>query len=181
QKYEYDINSGYTADEIYQKALSRKDYVTTKMDSLADIIWDKYFAGMDAPDDTHQKIRMVIDTLSVNHVKPEDFLMAIEAQISELEAFVIDKDLISLDPDKPLRVRPTPEYQRGVAGASINAPGPFDKDADTYYNVTPLDDYSPERAESYLREYNDYILQILNIHEAIPGHYAQLVYSNQSE
>jgi uncharacterized protein (DUF885 family) len=26
----------------------------------------------------------------------------------------------------------------------------------------------------------DYILQILNIHEAIPGHYTQLVYSNQS-
>jgi hypothetical protein len=35
-----------------------------------------------------------------------------------------------------------------------------------------------ERAESYLREYNDYVLQILNIHEAIPGHYTQLVYSN---
>jgi uncharacterized protein (DUF885 family) len=30
------------------------------------------------------------------------------------------------------------------------------------------------------KEYNDYILQILNIHEAIPGHYTQLVYSNQS-
>ena len=35
-------------------------------------------------------------------------------------------------------------------------------------------------AGSYLREYNHYILQILNIHEAIPGHYTQLVYSNQS-
>jgi uncharacterized protein (DUF885 family) len=40
--------------------------------------------------------------------------------------------------------------------------------------------YTHEGAESYLREYNHYILQILNIHEAIPGHYAQLVYSNQS-
>jgi uncharacterized protein (DUF885 family) len=40
--------------------------------------------------------------------------------------------------------------------------------------------WSAEKSESYLREYNDYILQILNIHEAIPGHYTQLVYSNQS-
>jgi uncharacterized protein (DUF885 family) len=40
--------------------------------------------------------------------------------------------------------------------------------------------WSKERIESYLREYNHYILQILNIHEAIPGHYTQLVYSNQS-
>jgi uncharacterized protein (DUF885 family) len=35
-------------------------------------------------------------------------------------------------------------------------------------------------AKSYLREYNHYVLQVLNIHEAIPGHYAQLVYANRS-
>jgi uncharacterized protein (DUF885 family) len=68
----------------------------------------------------------------------------------------------------------------GVAGASISAPGPFDKQADTYYNVGSIANYSKSQAESYLREYNDYTLQILNIHEAIPGHYAQLIYSNQS-
>jgi uncharacterized protein (DUF885 family) len=68
----------------------------------------------------------------------------------------------------------------GVAGASISAPGPYDKNANTYYNVGSLAGWDKERAESYLREYNHYILQILNIHEAIPGHYTQLVYSNQS-
>jgi hypothetical protein len=68
----------------------------------------------------------------------------------------------------------------GVAGASISSPGPYDKEGDTFYNVGSLASYSNEDAESFLREYNKYILQILNIHEAIPGHYAQLVYSNQS-
>ena len=68
----------------------------------------------------------------------------------------------------------------GVAGASISAPGPYDKNANTYYNVGSLSGWDKARSESYLREYNDYILQILNIHEAIPGHYTQLVYSNQS-
>jgi uncharacterized protein (DUF885 family) len=68
----------------------------------------------------------------------------------------------------------------GVAGASISAPGPYDKNANTYYNVGSMNGWSTEKSESYLREYNDYILQILNIHEAIPGHYTQLVYSNQS-
>ena len=48
------------------------------------------------------------------------------------------------------------------------------------YNVGSLSGWAPADAESYLREYNDYILQILNIHEAIPGHSTQLVYSNQS-
>ena len=59
-------------------------------------------------------------------------------------------------------------------------PGPYDPGAPTYYNVTPLDDLSAERAESWLREYNDWMLPILNIHEAIPGHYVQLVYANKS-
>src|SRR5688572_17618057 len=77
-------------------------------------------------------------------------------------------------------VRETPVHKRGIAGASIDAPGPYDPDAPTYYNVTPLDDLSAERAESYLREYNRWMLPILNIHEAIPGHYAQLVHANRS-
>jgi uncharacterized protein (DUF885 family) len=66
------------------------------------------------------------------------------------------------------------------AGASVSAPGPFNPTADTYYNVTPLDDYTDEQAASYLREYNHWVLQILNIHEAIPGHYTQLVHGNKS-
>ena len=63
----------------------------------------------------------------------------------------------------------------------MSAPGPYDKGANTYYNVEPLPaEWTPAQAESYLREYNDYTLQILNIHEAIPGHYTQLVYANRS-
>ena len=85
-----------------------------------------------------------------------------------------------MDASRPLVVRETPVYQRGVAGAFVDAPGPYNPTAKTYYNVTPLDDYTPERAESYLREYNDWMLQLLNIHEAIPGHYVQGVYANKS-
>ena len=34
--------------------------------------------------------------------------------------------------------------------------------------------------ESFLQEYNRHMLQILTIHEAYPGHYVQLEYSNRS-
>ncbi|HSW84768.1 MAG TPA: DUF885 family protein, partial [Usitatibacter sp.] len=52
--------------------------------------------------------------------------------------------------------------------------------ANTYYNVTPLDPSKAAANESFLREYNDWTLQILNIHEAVPGHYTQLVHANKS-
>ncbi len=118
--------------------------------------------------------------MSLIHVKPAEFQSSIEQQIPELTRFVNDKKLLYLDPSKPLVVRKEPEYMAGVAGASISAPGPYDKNGNTYYNVGSMGGWSEEQSESYLREYNQYILQILNIHEAIPGHYAQLVYSNQS-
>jgi uncharacterized protein (DUF885 family) len=46
--------------------------------------------------------------------------------------------------------------------------------------VTPLDPSKVAANESFLREYNDWTLQILNIHEAVPGHYTQLVHANKS-
>lgn len=132
------------------------------------------------PKDTLVAIRAMIDKLSEKHCNRDSFMVTIERQLPELVQFINDKKLITLDPTKPLKVRKTPEYMAGVAGASINSPGPYDKDGNTYYNVTPLTNYTPEKAESYLREYNDYVLQILNIHEAIPGHYVQLIYANRT-
>ena len=180
QKFAFDIQSGYSAKQMYQKALEDKARVTAEMVKITDSLWPKYFADTPRPESDRDAIAKLIKHLSVKHVKRENFVSEIKRQIPELEKFVIENDLITLDPEKPLVVRETPEYMRGFAGASISAPGPYDKKENTYYNVSPLDGMSDEQAESYLREYNHWILQILNIHEAIPGHYTQLVYANES-
>ena len=180
KKFEYDIQSGYSIDVIYEKALAHKKELHEKMFTIADKYWIKYFDKAPKPADKLAEIKQVIDKISETHVKPEEFQSAIEQQIPALVKFIKDKDLIYIDPSKPLVVRKEPDYMAGVAGASISAPGPYDKNGNTYYNVGTLAGMPKDKAESYLREYNKYILQILNIHEAIPGHYTQLVYSNQS-
>jgi uncharacterized protein (DUF885 family) len=179
-KFGFDIQSGSTAEQTYQKALAAREQLLSNMDRIADELWPKYLADVSKPADRSAKIGMMIDKLSANHVAPKDFFPEIRRQIPLLQDWVIEKDLLTLDPKKPLVVRETPAYQRGVAGASIEAPGPYRPQDRTYYNVTPLDDATPEQAESSLREYNHWILQVLNMHEAIPGHYAQLVYANKS-
>ena len=180
KKFEYEIQSGYTADEILAKAIAHKNELHQKMAELTIKMWPKYFAGKPMPNDTLVMIRQMIDVLSLIHVQPDSFQVAIEHQLPVLIDFIKKKDLIYIDPSKPLVVRKEPDYMAGVAGASISAPGPYDKKGNTYYNVGSLSGWDKDRAESYLREYNQYILQILNIHEAIPGHYTQLVYANQS-
>ena len=180
KKFNFDIQSSYSADEIFKIANDHKKDLHDKMFVLADKLWTKYKGKEAKPTNKLELIKQVIDKISLQHTTPEKFQSEIEKQIPELTAYVKAKDLLYIDPSKPLVVRKEPAYMAGVAGASISAPGPYDKNANTYYNVGSLAGWTAENAESYLREYNDYILQILNIHEAVPGHYTQLVYSNQS-
>ncbi|GIU06214.1 hypothetical protein TUM4261_09300 [Shewanella sp. c952] len=179
QKFAFDIQAGMSGKALYKKALADKSRVQAEMSKITEKLWPNYF-DTDMPTDSKVAIKQLIDKLSAKHVKRDDFVDEVRAQIPELIAFVNEKQLVTLDPNKPLVVRETPAYMRGYAGASISAPGPYEKSGNTYYNVTPLDGMSEESAESYLREYNHWILQVLNIHEAIPGHYTQLVYSNES-
>jgi uncharacterized protein (DUF885 family) len=180
KKFKYDIQSAYSANQIYDSAMVRKRYLHTQMFKVSKQLWPKYFGKKTMPKDTLTLIAKMIDTLSVKHVKPEDFQAAIEKTLPQLVDFVKQKDLLYIDPTKPLVVRKEPGYMAGVAGASCSSPGPYDKGGNTYFNVGSLAGWSKERAESYLREYNQYMLQILCIHEAIPGHYTQLVYANKS-
>lgn len=181
QKFKYDIQSAFTAQQLNNAAIDRKKYVHREMAKLARQLWPKYFGKAPMPSDSLELIAKVIDTLSAKHVAREDFQSAIEKQIPVLTAFVKSKDLLTMDPSKPLVVRKEPAYMAGVAGASVSAPGPYDKSRNTYFNVGSLAGWSKEKAESYLREYNQYTLQILCIHEAIPGHYTQQIYSNKTQ
>ncbi len=179
-KFAFEIQSGDTAEALYARALAEKDVLHTRMRTLAELLWPKYFPNEAAPTDALATIGRVIARLADEHVAPAELVREVERQIPELEQWVRDHDLLELDASKPLVVRETPPHKRGIAGAGIDAPGPYDAGAPTYYNVTPLDGERAERAESWLREYNRWMLPVLNIHEAIPGHYVQLVYANRS-
>jgi hypothetical protein len=179
-KFAYEIQSGDTAEALYERALAEKDALHARMTLLAQLLWPKYFPNEATPSDALETIGRVIARLSDEHVAPAELVREVERQLPELVKWVNDHDLLELDESKPLIVRETPPHKRGIAGASIDAPGPYDASAPTYYNVTPLDGERAERAESWLREYNRWMLPVLNIHEAIPGHYVQLVYANRS-
>ncbi|MDF2433109.1 MAG: hypothetical protein JWP44_2740 [Mucilaginibacter sp.] len=179
-KFNYYIQSESKAQQVYNSAVERKKNIHHEMVQISKKLWPKYFGTKAMPADSLDLVAQLIDTLSSKHVKPADFQPAIENLLPKLTAFVKAKDLVMLDPSKPLIVRKEPGYMAGVAGASMSSPGPYDKEGNSYFNVGSLAGWTAEKAESYLREYNQYTLQILCIHEAVPGHYVQLVYANKA-
>jgi uncharacterized protein (DUF885 family) len=179
-RFAFVIASGTSAAALYERARAEKERLLTRMNLLADELWPKYFPNTARPDERFDKIGRLIDKMSEQHIARTDLFKEISRLIPELERWVADHKLLTLDPAKPLQVRITPAYKLGVAGASLDGPGPYDPSARSYFNVTPLDDLSAARAESSLREYNRWMLPVLAIHEAVPGHYAQLLYANKS-
>jgi uncharacterized protein DUF885 len=105
--------------------------------------------------------------------------------LDETKMFVREHHLVTLY-DEPLahgssglEIIPMPEFQRGVALAYCDSPGPLDRGQKTFYVISPIpDDWSAAQVKSFLREYNTRSIDDLTIHEAMPGHYVQLMHSN---
>ncbi|HZL01315.1 MAG TPA: DUF885 domain-containing protein [Caulobacteraceae bacterium] len=137
-------------------------------------------AAPDAPDPGQQQavIKAALDLAAADHPARGEVVEAAETGLADATAFVRRKDLITL-PTSPVQVILVPEFQRGVAVAYCDAPGPMDKGLTTFYAISPVpDDWTAQRAESFLREYNRRALHDVATHEAMPGHYVQLAHAN---
>lgn len=101
------------------------------------------------------------------------------ATLEETTAFVRSKGFVTV-PEEPLEIILMPEFQRGVAVAYCDSPGPLDKGQRTFYAVSPIPtEWTDQQVDSFLREYNSRSIANLTIHEAMPGHYLQIAHSNR--
>jgi len=133
--------------------------------------------SQDAAD--QRTVRAVLDSIAGEHPPAADLLDFCRVELARIEDFCRERDLVGLT-EEPLEIRWTPAFLRAYAGAMLDSPGPLDQGQKSFFAITPItDDWSPERAESYLREDNDRMLRVLTINEAVPGHYLQLAYANR--
>lgn len=122
----------------------------------------------------------VIDHINQDHSAPDQLLEKVKAQASGVQAFIVKKDLLTLSDRGNMRIVPTPAFLRGVYSVAGFHPAPaLEPTAEAEYWVTPIDAKTPtEQAQSKLREYNNWMLLYLTMHEALPGHYTQFEHAN---
>ena len=128
-------------------------------------------------------IQEVLHKISDHHSSRDQLQPAIEADLAGITKFIREKQIVSLSSRDNLKVIPTPPFERGIYSvAGFHSAPPLEPQAEAQYWVTPIDPQMPEaKAESKLREYNDFALQWLSIHEALPGHYIQFEHLNNIE
>ncbi len=122
----------------------------------------------------------VLQKISDQHPRRDQLQQTIEADLAGITQFIREKKIVSLSSRDNLKVIPTPPFERGIYSvAGFHSAPPLEPQAEAEYWVTPIDPKMPEaKAESKLREYNDFTLQWLSIHEALPGHYVQFEHLN---
>jgi uncharacterized protein (DUF885 family) len=125
-------------------------------------------------------VRAVIAEVGKDHGKPADLVKDATAGVEKIRSFITKNDILRLpDPDR-CKIIEMPEFQRGFSVAYLNPAPPLDPKASSHYAISPPPSgWDARRVTSLLQEYNRHMLQILTIHEAYPGHYVQLEYSNR--
>ena len=125
-------------------------------------------------------LREVLQRISDDHPKRDQLIETVKADVERIKQFIREKKIVTLSSRENLKVIPTPPFMRGIYSvAGFHAAPALDPNADAQYWVTPIDPKTPEaKAESKLREYNNWVLQWLTIHEALPGHYVQFEHAN---
>ena len=184
KKLKLTLQSDLSPDEIVKRAENEMVAVRKRMFELAQPLHEKMFPGRRHKEKGKELenivIKEVLDEIAKDHPKKDELLAVCRQNLKEQEEFVREKDLVDLTGINLLEVDWTPEFSRGVAVAGLDAPGPLDKNLKSFFRVSPIpEDWPKEQEESYLREYNNYMLKDLSIHEAMPGHYVQGFYANQ--
>jgi Bacterial protein of unknown function (DUF885) len=122
-------------------------------------------------------LRACIDKMSA-HKPKGGAVEGARAQLADLRAFIVAKQIVTIPGDEQALVAEAPPYNRGNF-AYINIPGPYDKGVASTYNISPPD---PSWSAKERAEYVPGVASLLftSTHEVWPGHFLQFLHANRN-
>jgi uncharacterized protein (DUF885 family) len=184
KKLRFELDDAVDIDAVAQGA---RELLRKTQDEMADTareLWPELMKGQPLPptasaDDREALVRKVLDKLADDHPDNATILKEATEWLDRATRFVREHELVTV-PDEPCKVIEMPEYRRGVAIAYCDASGPLEAKQETFYAIAPTPhDWPKKRVDSFYREYNRSMLADLTIHEAMPGHFLQLMHNNR--
>ncbi|MEH6419489.1 DUF885 domain-containing protein [Pseudomonas sp. CGJS7] len=182
EKLKFSLNSSLSRAEIQQRAQAELARVRGEMYAIAQQqLKDKPGApalpDKPTPEQQQAAIEAALELAYADKAPPDKVVEFAKQTLADATAFTRAKNLVTV-PDAPVKVILMPEFQRGVALAYCDSPGPLDKGLDTYYAISPIPkEWDKTQVDSFLREYNTRMIHLLSIHEAMPGHYLEGAHS----
>lgn len=181
KKLRFALDSNLSPEELLARCERELASTTGALYATALPLFQKHFPARSAAarQDRPAVIKAVLDKLAEKQANDDTVVPRSKELVQLATDFVRAQDFVTV-PDAPLKVIVLPEFQRGVAVAYCQPPGALEPDGETFFAVSPTPkDWTDARRTSFFREYNDYMLHDLTVHEAMPGHYLQLAHANK--
>lgn len=185
EKLQFSLNSSLSRAEIKQRAEGELKRVRGEMYAIAQtVLKDKPNAPAlpdnPTPEQQQKAIEAALELAYADKPARDQVVDFARKTLADATDFTRKHDLVTV-PNDPVKIILMPEFQRGVAVAYCDSPGPLDKGLDTYYAISPIpEDWDAKQVDSFLREYNSRMIHLLSIHEAMPGHYLEGAHSAES-
>jgi uncharacterized protein (DUF885 family) len=182
QKLRFELDSSLSRQQIRARAESELARTRAQMYEIARSVLGAHPGATPLPDAPAPEIEQAAIVAALQLVADDQpqrsqVIAAAKRAFAEAQRFVRERKLVTLYPD-PLEIITMPQFERGVALAFCDAPGPLDRGQPTFYAVAPIpQDWTEAQVHSYLREYNTRAIHELTIHEAMPGHFVQLAHA----
>ncbi len=174
--------------EKFAKMLRQGEWITLSPERILEIGLrelkqeQEIFAAAGRQIDPGKPPIVVFKEIQKDHPTEESLIPDTRKNLEAIRQFLVDRRIISIPSEVRARVEETPQFDRATSFASMDTPGPFEtKATEAYYYVTPVEkEWTPQQKDEWLTAFNYYTTDVVTIHEAYPGHYAQFLCLNAS-
>ena len=173
----------------FLKKLLYDDMVDTPLDKLLTIAYTNLhqnqaeFERVAKEVDPSKSPQDVLAELAGIHPDPDKLLQTFHDRFEGEIRFIRSRHIITIPSDVEPTLEETPPFMRATTQASMDSPGPFEKNSTTaYFNVTlPEKDWTPEHIAEHMAAFNIGTIVSTSVHEAYPGHYVQFLWVNHTD
>lgn len=172
-KMAFALESDITRPELKARAQAAFDEARSQMEAIARTFPDCDRSSQQAA------IQCALEKTYAVRATRSNLEQKARETLAEATAFTDRQGFVRM-PEGSVQIITMPEAFQGNSTAYLDAPGPLDRNLPAFYAVSPVPAaWTNEQATSYLSEYNMSMLQLLSIHEGVPGHYLQLDHANK--
>jgi Bacterial protein of unknown function (DUF885) len=175
--------------DTFAKKLLYDEMVDTPLDKLLIVAYADLHKNQAAFEriarevDPSKTPKEVLAELATIHPAPDQLLQAFHDRFNGEIAFIREKRIITIPSEVQPVLEETPPFMRATTQASMDSPGPFEKNSTTaYFNVTlPEKSWTPEHIAEHMSAFNVGTIVSTSVHEAYPGHYVQFLWVNHTD
>ena len=144
------------------------------------VVQEAAFVAAAAKADPKRPALTVWKDVLANHPARGELVPAAQQAVDQLQAFVVEKQLVTLPPSERVIVAAAPPFDLGLASMHSSPPLELTPVKSYFYVTDAQAGWDAARQDAWLQKFNIPTLTVMSAHEVMPGHYVHSVFMRKT-